>query len=181
MTKFCPTENRLNSLAVLPRSGFYSISVELCLSSISQHVLLNSPVSRVFLHKSALNTLDESDLDAIVPSKTHDDLAPDLRFPSQTTDISEGSVTDEYQTPHALSEPQKAEKLTKIQLVTWKENDPEDPRNWSSLWRRAVVTGDFEGIEGQFGVNEVVTALTVSLEVVGFGIGPLVGKLYGHH
>lgn len=33
----------------------------------------------------------------------------------------------------------------------------------------AVVTGDFRGIEDEFGVSEVVTALSVSLMVVGFG------------
>lgn len=37
----------------------------------------------------------------------------------------------------------------------------------------AVVTGGFEGIETEFHVGEVVTALSVSLMVCGFGIGPL--------
>ncbi len=37
----------------------------------------------------------------------------------------------------------------------------------------AVITGDFRDIEAEFGVGEVVTALSVSLMVVGFGIGPL--------
>ncbi|KAJ7735133.1 MFS general substrate transporter [Mycena maculata] len=171
---------------------------------------------------SSNNTLHESDLERI-PSRTHDDWAPDLSFPFQTTDTTEGGFTDEYrvstksgfidarhalhpvlsrvaETPHALSDLEKAEKLTKTKLVTWKENDPEDPRNWSALWRwyitavaafsvvavafgSAVVTGDFGDIEAEFDVGEVVTALTVSLMVVGFGIGPLVwsplSELYG--
>ncbi|KAJ7683570.1 MFS general substrate transporter [Mycena rosella] len=173
-------------------------------------------------NNSATSTLHDHGLDRI-PSKTHDDRAGDLSFPSQTTDTSAGGVTDEYRvstksgfmdTAHALhpvlsrvaeissalADPEKAERLTKIQLVTWKENDPEDPRNWSSLWRwyitvvvalavvavafgSAVVTGDFADIEAEFGVSEVVTALTVSLMVVGFGIGPLawspLSELYG--
>lgn len=33
----------------------------------------------------------------------------------------------------------------------------------------AVITGDFKDIEEEFGVSEVVTALSVSLMVVGFG------------
>ena len=37
----------------------------------------------------------------------------------------------------------------------------------------AVVTGDFKDIEEEFHVGEVVTALSVSLMVVGFGLGPL--------
>jgi len=37
----------------------------------------------------------------------------------------------------------------------------------------AVVTGDFTDIENEFHVGEVVVALSVSLMVCGFGIGPL--------
>ena len=37
----------------------------------------------------------------------------------------------------------------------------------------AVITGDFKDIEHEFHVGEVVTALSVSLMVVGFGLGPL--------
>ncbi|KAJ6460766.1 MFS general substrate transporter [Mycena vitilis] len=159
----------------------------------------------------------------LIRSKTHDDRHADLSFPSQTTDITEGGFTDEYRVstrsgfmdartalhpvlsrvsepPHALVDPEKAAELTKVHLVTWKEDDPEDPRNWSVPWRwyitfvsalavvavafaSAVVAGDFKDIEKEFGVGEVVSALTVSLMVVGFGIGPLawspLSELYG--
>lgn len=37
----------------------------------------------------------------------------------------------------------------------------------------AVVTGDFGDIQDEFDVGEVVVALSVSLMVCGFGIGPL--------
>ncbi|KAJ6562912.1 major facilitator superfamily domain-containing protein [Mycena sp. CBHHK59/15] len=176
---------------------------------------------------SATTTLHEPEPELNrIRSKTHDDRAADLSFPYQTTDVSAGGVTDEYRVstksglmdarsalhpvlsrvaerPSALADPEKAEQLAKIQLVTWTENDPEDPRNWSAAWRwckshitlvaalavvavafaSAVVTGDFGDIEDEFGVSEVVTALSVSLMVVGFGIGPLawspLSELYG--
>lgn len=38
----------------------------------------------------------------------------------------------------------------------------------------SVVTGDFQGIEERFHIGDVVTSLTVSLMVCGFGIGPLI-------
>lgn len=38
----------------------------------------------------------------------------------------------------------------------------------------SVVTGDFDGLREQFHVGEVVIALSVSLMVCGFGIGPLI-------
>ena len=37
----------------------------------------------------------------------------------------------------------------------------------------AVITGDFEDVMSEFHVGNVVTALTVTLMVCGFGIGPL--------
>ncbi len=37
----------------------------------------------------------------------------------------------------------------------------------------AVITGDFEDVEKEFHVGNVVTALSVTLMVCGFGVGPL--------
>ncbi|KZT02366.1 MFS general substrate transporter [Laetiporus sulphureus 93-53] len=145
---------------------------------------------------------------------THDRTRADLSFPFTTTDVERGGFTDEYRTtsktgymqadlalrpipthvselPGALRDPEKAAQLKDMKLVTWLPNDPEDPRNWSDLYRwyltgvcaltvvcaafgSAVVTGDFKDIEDEFHVGEVVIALTVSLMVVGFGIGPLI-------
>ncbi|PCH37676.1 MFS general substrate transporter [Wolfiporia cocos MD-104 SS10] len=92
--------------------------------------------------------------------------------------------------PGALKDPEKAKQLKDVKLVTWLPNDPEDPRNWSNTYRwyltavcafsvvgvafgSAVVTGDFGDIQDYFHVGEVVTALSVSLMVCGFGVGPL--------
>ncbi|TBU45176.1 MFS general substrate transporter [Dichomitus squalens] len=155
--------------------------------------------------------------------ESHDDRRPDISFPFQTTNIPLGGLTDEYRVitdtgylpadlalrpvpshvfrlPQALADPEKARALKEMKLVTWKEDDAEDPRNWSNLYRwyltavcamavvqvafaSAVITGDFKDIESEFHVGEVVTALSVSLMVVGFGIGPLawspLSELYG--
>ncbi|KAJ7250408.1 MFS general substrate transporter [Mycena rebaudengoi] len=84
--------------------------------------------------------------------------------------------------------------------VAWTENDPEDPRNWSPLLRwyitlvaalavvavafaSAVISGGFVAIEAEFGASQLVVALSVSLMVIGFGLGPLawspLSELYG--
>ncbi|EMD38027.1 hypothetical protein CERSUDRAFT_113138 [Gelatoporia subvermispora B] len=146
-------------------------------------------------------------------SKTHDANRPDISFPFETTNIAEGGLTNEYravtdagyvsadtalrpvpsrlpQTPQAFRDPEKAQTIKDVKFVTWLKDDPEDPRNWSNLYRwyitavaamsvvsvafaSAVVTGDFDGIQSEFHVGEVVVALSVSLMVAGFGIGPL--------
>ncbi|PBK67153.1 MFS general substrate transporter [Armillaria solidipes] len=146
-------------------------------------------------------------------SRSHDSTRADLSRPSRSVtqegrDVShKGYVKFESALqpvheglPDLLKDPEKARTIKDLYLVTWLENDPEDPRNWSPVWRwyltlvsalavisvafaSAVITGDFEGIEEEFQVGEVVTALSVSLMVCGFGLGPLVisplSELYG--
>ncbi|KAI0782198.1 MFS general substrate transporter [Abortiporus biennis] len=157
-------------------------------------------------------------------ARSHDPNQPDMSFPFQTTNVAEGGFTDEYrvtsatgyvaadsnalrpipshvsETPAALRDPEKAAQLEKVKLVTWLDNDPEDPRNWSDLYKwyltgvcalgvvttafsSAVITGDFKDIMSEFHIGVVVVSLSVSLMVVGFGVGPLVwapmSELYG--
>ncbi|KAG9075878.1 hypothetical protein FS749_012416 [Ceratobasidium sp. UAMH 11750] len=79
----------------------------------------------------------------------------------------------------------------KVTLVEWEKNDPENPRNLSRLRKwiitllssalclsvalgSSIVTGDIPGPAEEFHVSEEVVNLTVTLFVVGFGVGPLV-------
>lgn len=76
------------------------------------------------------------------------------------------------------------------QLVTFVEGDPENPKNWSKAYKwwctmivaltcfcvafnSAVITADLKGVEETFGVSEEVALLTITLFVVGFGVGPM--------
>ncbi|CAL1705557.1 unnamed protein product [Somion occarium] len=148
------------------------------------------------------------------PGPHHDPTQPDISFPFQTTNVQEGGFTDEYRvvsdtglisadkalrpipshisiTPPALRDPEKAEQLKKVKLVTFLENDPEDPRNYSKGYKwfltgicalsvvsaafaSAVISGDFADLEEEFDIGIVVVSLTVSLMVCGFGVGPLI-------
>lgn len=76
---------------------------------------------------------------------------PDPSYPSGTTEVERVGMTDEYRvasptgltalpaaTAEAISKLTDLEKgrdLKDVELVVWKENDPEDPRNWSKLYR----------------------------------------------
>ncbi|KIY37113.1 membrane transporter [Cryptococcus gattii E566] len=143
---------------------------------------------------------------------------PDLAFPYLTTDTSRGGLTQEYRVETRAGfisaddvdrglRPMRSRATTihgdrfvlhnrekggmgDKKLVTFLEGDPQNPRNWSKLYRwvitgivssaviqvalsSAIVTGDFPDQEEYFGVSSEVIALTVSLTVCGFGTGPL--------
>ena len=73
-------------------------------------------------------------------------------------------------------------------LVTFLLNDPENPKNWSKAYKwwctmvvaftcfvvafcSSVVTADIIGVEEEFGMSEEIVLLSVTLFVVGFGLG----------
>lgn len=73
-------------------------------------------------------------------------------------------------------------------LVTFTPNDPENPKNWSKAYKwyctmivavtcfvvafaSSVVTADLIGVEKEFHVSEEVALLSITVFVVGFGVG----------
>ncbi|KAK9447516.1 major facilitator superfamily domain-containing protein [Limtongia smithiae] len=78
-----------------------------------------------------------------------------------------------------------------FKLVTFTPGDPGNPRNWSKMYKwyctmtvallcfcvafgSAIVTGDMDAVAEHFNVSEEVAILTVTMFVIGFGVGPLV-------
>lgn len=76
------------------------------------------------------------------------------------------------------------------ELVTFTLNDPENPKNWSKPYKwwctmvvaftcfvvafnSAVITADLEGVMETFHVSQEVALLTITMFVIGFGVGPL--------
>lgn len=79
---------------------------------------------------------------------------------------------------------------TGFRIVEFLDNDKGNPMTWSDArkwfqtvnlglicfmvaFASGVVTGDMEGPQKSFGVSEEVVILTVTLFVIGFGVGPL--------
>lgn len=73
-------------------------------------------------------------------------------------------------------------------LVTFTPDDPENPKNWSKPYKwyctmvvavtcfvvafaSSVITADLIGVQETFNVSEEVALLTITVFVVGFGIG----------
>lgn len=85
-------------------------------------------------------------------------------------------------------------------LVTFAPGDPGNPKNWSKAFKwyctmvvamtcfvvalaSSVVTADIPGVEKSFDVSEEAALVSVSVFVVGFGVGPMLfaplSEIYG--
>lgn len=73
-------------------------------------------------------------------------------------------------------------------LVAFADGDPENPKNWSKAWKwyitmvvaatcfvvafcSSVITADVEGLAEEFHVSHEAALVTISVFVVGFGVG----------
>lgn len=76
-------------------------------------------------------------------------------------------------------------------IVQFEPNDPGNPMNWSKAYKwyctmvvamtcfvvalaSSVITADIVGVTEEFNISEEAALLSVSLFVVGFGVGPMV-------
>lgn len=127
----------------------------------------------------------------------------DINLPYRT--LSAGADFDEYETetPFGIIPKQTLTRQGTIQqykLVTFKENDPQNPKNWSKAYKwwctmciaavtfsvafaSAVITPGIGEVSAEFGVSEEVALLSITLFVIGFGLGPLIfapcSEIYG--
>lgn len=90
--------------------------------------------------------------------------------------------------------------LERYELVTFTIDDLENPKNWSKArkwyitmvvaitcfvvaFNSSVITADLEGVSETFHVSEEVSLLTITLFVIGFGVGPMafapLSEIYG--
>jgi len=131
-------------------------------------------------HRTTLGQEDGFDL-VNLPSRT---VGPDARLDEFTTETVEGQILRE-----AMSH--VSGKIERYELVTFKIDDPENPKNWSKGYKwyctmvvaitcfvvafnSAVVTADISSVAREFHVSDEVALLTITLFVVGFGVGPMV-------
>lgn len=85
-------------------------------------------------------------------------------------------------------------------LVTFEPHDKDNPKNWSKAYKwyctmvvagtcfvvafaSSVITADIAGVVEEFGVSEELALVSISIFVVGFGVGPMIfaplSEVYG--
>lgn len=140
------------------------------------------------LNRSATKeTIRDPNLDVNLPYRT---LSGDANLSEFTTETAAGEIPG----------PIAPDGQNRYKLVTFLPNDPENPKNWSKAYKwyctmvvavtcfvvafsSSVVTPDIVGVVDEFGVSEEVALLSITLFVVGFGVGPMIfaplSEVYG--
>lgn len=108
-------------------------------------------------------------------------LTSDANFEEYTRETAEGHIVRPVKS-HVSG------KIEDYELVTFKINDPENPKNWSKgikwyctmvvaftcftvAFSSAVITADLIGVAEEFHVSYDASLLTITLFVMGFGLG----------
>jgi hypothetical protein len=123
------------------------------------------------------------------PDKESRDLNLDINLPYRS--LSQNAIFDEFTSEQGAGEvpatnTQSAK--TGYKLVTFLPNDPENPKHWSKAYKwwctmvvaftcfvvafaSSVITADIIGVQKEFNRSEEVTLVSISIFVVGFGVG----------
>lgn len=135
--------------------------------------------SRIHRTSTSLSHKESRDpeLDVNLPYRT---LTAEANLAEYTTEAPSGEI------PGPLSEDGRQN----YKLVTFTPNDPGNPKNWSRLYKwyctmvvaitcfvvafcSSVITADLVGVQKEFHVSEEVSLVTITVFVVGFGVGPM--------
>ena len=108
-----------------------------------------------------------------------------------TISVTPSELSSREASDTALGDLADQEKGRDSQLVDWDENDPENPRNWSTPKKffvtfqicllttsvyigSAIYTAGLTGVMQQFQVSQTVALLGLTLFVVGYAVGPMI-------
>jgi hypothetical protein len=123
------------------------------------------------------------------PRKESRDPNLDINLPYRT--LSVDANLEEYTTEKesgVIPIPSKEKGKPEYKLVTFVPNDPENPKNWSKPYKwwctmvvaftcfvvamaSSIITADIIDVEKEFGQSEEVVLLSITLFVIGFGVG----------
>ena len=111
----------------------------------------------------------------------------DVNLPYRT--LTNEANLDEYRIETSTGQiPAASDIQHNYKLITFVEHDPENPKNWSKTYKwyctmvvaitcfvvafaSSVITADIVGVMEEFGASEEVALLSITVFVMGFGIG----------
>ncbi|KAK2058812.1 major facilitator superfamily transporter [Colletotrichum caudatum] len=140
----------------------------------------------------------------IHPVANKEQMDPDLDVNLPYRTLSAHANLDEYRVETAAGEipvtAPSAGAAANYKLVTFVPDDPDNPKNWSKAYKwyctmvvaltcfvvafcSSVITADIQGVAEEFHVSEEAALLSISVFVIGFGVGPMafapLSEIYG--
>ncbi|KAJ0165360.1 putative MFS-type transporter [Colletotrichum tanaceti] len=161
----------------------------------SQHNRRRSSVTSA-LHPVATKERVDPALDVNLPYRT---LSPNANLDEYRIETRAGEISAATTTPAAAG-PDAAPRVDNYKLVTFLPNDAENPKNWSRAYKwyctmvvaltcfvvafcSSVITADIAGVADEFNVSEEAALVSISVFVIGFGVGPMafapLSEIYG--
>jgi hypothetical protein len=127
------------------------------------------------LSRTSTKEVRDPHLDINLPYRT---LTADANLAEYVVEVPSGEIPG----------PPKPDGKEQYKLVTFTPGDAENPKNWSKLYKwyctmvvavtcfvvafaSSVITSDISGMTEEFGVSEEVGLVTITVFVVGFGVG----------
>jgi hypothetical protein len=147
--------------------------------SVSETTTLDDPTNRFqSIVRAPSQSLPFNEDLVNLPSRT---LGNNANLEEYTVETVDGQILREVQS-------NVTGQIDRYELITWKLKDPENPKNFSKAYKwyctmvvavtcfvvafnSAVITADLEGVAKEFNVSMEVALLTITVFVVGFGVG----------
>ncbi|KAL6908839.1 major facilitator superfamily domain-containing protein [Trichoderma evansii] len=150
-----------------------------------------APVRRTSTAGRSQNNPDKEvfdpNLDINLPYRT---LSRDANFDEYRVESHTGTIPGPIEPPSVAQTSGGKDGEKRYKLVTFTENDPENPKNWSKAYKwyctmvvaatcfvvafcSSVITADLIGVAKTFNVSMEVSFLTITVFVIGFGVGPM--------
>ncbi|KLU82558.1 hypothetical protein MAPG_01630 [Magnaporthiopsis poae ATCC 64411] len=166
-----------------------------------QHSNSNSASNPTGRRRSRSSTVTSGRSNAL--KERHADPQLDLSLPYRT--LTADANFDEFTTENPAGEiagpaERRAPDGRPYRLVTFVPGDAENPKNWSRAYKwyatmivaitcfvvafaSSVITADIAGVVDEFGVGQEVALVSITVFVVGFGVGPMIfaplSEIYG--
>ncbi|KAI8723246.1 MFS domain-containing protein [Fusarium sp. LHS14.1] len=139
----------------------------------------------------------DPDLDIDLPYRT---LSAEANLDEYRVEVPSGNIPGPVEPPSVARQSGQKEGERRYKLVTFTPNDPENPKNWSKAYKwwctmcvaitcfvvafaSSVITADIKGVTEDLNVSNELALVSVSLFVVGFGVGPMIfaplSEIYG--
>lgn len=139
----------------------------------------------------------DPNLDVDLPYRT---LSAEANLDEYRVEVPSGSIPGPVEPPSVARQSGQKEGERRYKLVTFTPNDPENPKNWSKAYKwwctmcvaitcfvvafaSSVITADIKGVTEDLNVSNELALVSVSLFVVGFGVGPMIfaplSEIYG--